>query len=332
MKRILSTSLLIAAVVVAFTGCLKDKGFDNHAYGINDPDTQPPGVGFPYGSNAKNDWGLDIGPGAQIVTNRLYVNLESGLPASSDVKVTLVDNTTALLNAYNTANGLSGSSAILPMPTAKYSFPSSLTIPAGGRNVQDVITLNNIVLGAPPGGLDANRQYAVGIKISAVDGGYKVAANLENLFMVFGIKNQYDGRYNMKGQNYHPSLNATFTGFTTTVEMHTTGPNSVKIYVPAFGGYYGPAWLGGVLNAFSSQEPEITVNPGTNAIVVTNSFPGGLTYGMGIGFNNAGYNSRWDPATKTMFFNYGYNLGAGGAFILGTTRAWIDTCIRTGPR
>jgi len=41
MKKILSTTTLIIALSVAFTSCLKDKGFENNEYGINDPDTQP---------------------------------------------------------------------------------------------------------------------------------------------------------------------------------------------------------------------------------------------------------------------------------------------------
>ena len=323
MKKILSSFLLIAVVAIAFTGCLKDKGFDNHTYGINDPDTQPPGVGFPFAANAKNDFGLDAGSTTnQFVNGLLYVNLEAGNPASSDVHVTLANTTTALLAAYNLANG----TAILPLPAAIYSFPTALTILAGATNTQVALTVTNTT------SLNPNNQYAVAITISAVDGGYKIADNLKNLFIIFGIKNQYDGKYNFKGQNYHPSANPNFTGFTTTVEMWTTGPNSVKIYWPAAGAFAGPSWLGG-LSYFGLQEPEITVNPSTNAITVQNTAAGAVTfYTMGMGFDNLGYNSRWVPGTKTMYFNYGYNLGPGGTFTLGTSREWIDTAIRTGPR
>lgn len=322
MKKILSSSLLVAVLAVAFTGCLKDKGFDNGTYGINDPDTQPPGVGFPFGVNAKNDIGVDLTNTPQTINGLAYVNLEAGNPASSDVHITLSNNTTALLTAYNAANG----TAILPMPTALYSFPTAMTIPAGARNAQVAITISDA------SGLNPNNQYAIGITIASVDGGYTIASNLKNLFIVIGVKNQYDGKYNMKGQNYHPSANPTFTGFQTSVEMWTTGPNKVKIYWPLAGAFAGPAWLGG-LSYFALQEPEITVNQSTNAITVQNTAAGATTfYAMGNGFNNLGYNSRWVPATKTMFFNYGYSLAANGDFILGTSREWIDTCIRTGPR
>ena len=57
MKKISITLALFTAMAFAFTGCLKDKGFENGEYGINDPDTQPPGVGFQFGSKSRNDYG-----------------------------------------------------------------------------------------------------------------------------------------------------------------------------------------------------------------------------------------------------------------------------------
>ncbi|MEI9909714.1 MAG: hypothetical protein WDO71_08565 [Bacteroidota bacterium] len=69
--------------------------------------------------------------------------------------------------------------------------------------------------------------------------------------------------------------------------MHTTGLNSVKMYVPEFGDYYHPGLFDGVLNAFGSQEPDYTINPTTNAVTVQNSFPGATTfYTMAPGFNS----------------------------------------------
>jgi Domain of unknown function (DUF1735) len=322
MKKIFLSSFLIIAVSFVFTGCLKDKGFDNFEYGINDPDTQPPGVGFPLGNKPKNDYGLDVTASTQSVTGLVYVNLESGSPAQANVTVSIMNNTTALLAAYNTANATS----IQALPAAVWNVASSLIIPAGGRSVQVPVNVTNTT------GLNPNLQYAVGITITAVSGGYKVADNLKNLFIVFGVKNQYDGKYTLKGQFYHPSSSPDYAWYSTTVQMHTTGPNSVKIYWPG-NGYYHPFLSGGSLVAFSSQEPEYTINAATNAVTVQNSFAGATTfYSMGIGFNNAGYNSRWVPAEKTIYANFGYNLGAGGTFSSASSRMWIDTLIRTGPR
>ncbi len=328
MKKI-TTILAIFVTTFVMTGCLKDKGFDNNTYGINDPDTQPPGVGFPLASKSKVDFGLDVSTSTQSVNDIVYVNLESGVAASSAINITLTNNTAALVSAYNTANGLTGTSAILALPPALYNVALSLTIPAGGRNVQVPVNVLNTT------SLDPNRQYAVGLTISAVDGGYKIATNLDDLLIVFGVKNAYDGKFSLKGRFHHPSGANPPATFSTNVEMQTTGPNSVKMYWPLAAAFASPMIFGGSLNYFGVQEPEFTVNPGTNSVVVQNVAAGAATfYVMGIGFDNAGYNSRWVPSTKTFYACWGYNLGAGGAYggDGSAARMWIDTLVWTGPR
>jgi hypothetical protein len=238
------------------------------------------------------------------------------------VHVTLTNNTTALVAAYNAANG----TAIQVLPTAIWSVPTALTIGAGSRNTQVAITVTNTT------GLNANLQYAVGLTISAVDGGYKIAENLKNLFIVFSVKNQYDGKYTMRGQFYHPSLQPDFGPHTFSVEMHTAGPNTVRLYWPLVAGYNTPLTSGGgPACCFANQELDIDVNPGTNAALFYNPLPG-PAYSPVVTHNANIYNNRWDPATKTFYGAWGYSLGAGGTVALGASRAWIDTLIRTGPR
>lgn len=322
MKKILSTTLLVTAMAVAFTGCLKDKGFENYTYGINDPDTQPPGVGFPFGSNAKNDYGLDVTASPQLVNGLVYVNLEAGNPASSAVNITISNNTTALVNAYNAANG----TAIQALPTAIWSVPTTLTIASGGRNTQAPITVTNTTA------LNSNLQYAVGLTITAVSGGYKIADNLKNLLIVFSVKNKYDGKYTMRGQFYHPSLQPDFGPHVFSVELHTSGPNSVRLYWPLVGGYNTPLTSGGgPACCFASQELSLNVNPATDAATPVNTSPGGLTYDPITTHNGNVYNNRWNDPTKVFYAAWGYFLGAGGTVGAGS-RAWIDTLTRTGPR
>jgi hypothetical protein len=327
MKKILVSSLIISILTFSLTSCLKDKGFENNEYGINDPDTQPPGVGFPFGSRAKNDLGVDVSGSPQTFNGLVYVNLEAGNPASSDVQVTLTNNTTALLNAYNTANGTS----IQALPTALYTIAPSLTIPAGARNNEVPIVISSTL------SLNPNIQYAIGLTISAVSGNYKIAENLKNLFVVIGVKNKYDGKYTMKGQFYHPSLQPDFGPHNFSVELHTSGPNSVRLYWPLVGGYNTPLTSGGgPACCFTAQELSLVVNTTTNAVTVVNSAVGaGITYQQVTGFGANTYNNRWNDASKTFYAAWGYNLPASGVINTppGTSaRAWIDTLIRTGPR
>lgn len=308
MKKILSISLFIAALAVAFTGCLKDKGFDNHTYGINDPDTQPPGVGFPFGANAKNSYGLNVTASAQIVNGFVYVNIESGVPASSDVHVTLINNTTSLLAAYNAANGTS----IVAMPTAVYSVATALTINAGGRNVEVPLTISNTT------GLNPNLQYAVGLTISAVDGGYKIADNLKNLFLVFSVKNKYDGKYRLKGYHNRPGLDLPYNEI---VNMETTGPNSVTMGWPANTSQYYSHPLNGGTNYYGSFTTNFIFN-GSDQLTAWDMTPWPTTVTPSV---QAGTNSRYDPATKIIYANYYYNGNPGA-------RQFWDTLTYIGPR
>lgn len=329
MKKIFNASLLLAALSLGFASCLKDKGFENYEYGINDPDTQAPGVGFSFGTSAKVDFGLDVSTSPQTVTGLTNVNMLTGVVPSSDVNVTITNNTTALLNAYNTANGTS----ILPMPTALYTIGSTLTIAAGQRFNDLPIVVSNTTT------LDPNRQYAVGLTISAVNGGYTIAGNMKNLLIVFGVKNAYDGKYTMRGRFFHPSLQPDFGPHTFNVELHTAGPSSVRLYWPLAGGFFTPLTSGGgPACCFASQTLGISVNTANNQAVAFNADPAGLIYDPVRSWNGNSYSAaaqRWDPATKTFYLAWGYNLPAGGNLPnppVNPVRCWIDTLIRTGPR
>ena len=324
MKKIILASALFTAMVIVFTGCLKDKGFDNHQYGINDPDSQPPGVGFALGATTKVGYGLDVTTSTQSVNGIVQVNLYAGPAAAADIHVTLSINN-ALITAYNTANG----TTVQVMPTAGYTLPLSLTIPAGGVNVLVPISVGNTT------GLNSNLSYAVALTITAVDGNLKIAENLKNLLIIFSVKNQYDGKYNMRGRFYHPANDPAFSPHLLFVELQTSGPNSVRLYWPLVGGYNTPLTVNGQpACCFAAQELSINVNPSTNAATAVNTAVGGTIVYDAISRYPPGtiLTNRWDPAAKIFYLSFGYNLGPGGTFVLGTSRAWIDTFIRTGPR
>ena len=313
MKKILSSSLILATLAVAFTGCLKDKGFDNHTYGINDPDTQPPGVGFPRGAIAKNTVGLDAGVGTnQAINDYVFVNLETGKPASADVHVTLVLND-ALRTAYNAANGTS----ILAMPPAFFNVSLNVLIPAGATGGQVPFNIPSTIP------LDPSSSYGVGFTISAVDGGYKIAENLKNLFLEFTLKNKYDGNYrldlNLKGWGaYGIADDNNFYQWPinpdgTSIFMITGGPNSVRMFDNwdfGFGDFIQVAFTTGGppgYTGFGATAPRFTFNTATNQLIdVSNDAPDD---GRGRKFNinpavvpPAG--NFWDPGTRKILASY----------------------------
>jgi len=158
-----------------------------------------------------------------------------------------------------------------------------------------------------PGALISNDLFQVGVEISA--------------------KNAYDGVYTLTWTNYHPASNPGYTGGTTEIEMQTTAANKVKLYWPLAGAFCAPSILNGGLSYFLAQEPEYTVNTSTNAVTVQNVASGATTfYNMAAGFN-----SRYDPSTKTIYAKWGYN-NPGGVFDPANTREWTQTAVYVRPR
>jgi len=329
MKKIFLASVLSTALVgLLLTGCLKDKGFDNHTYGINDPDTQPAGVGFPLGTGAKakNSYGLNVSASTQVVNDLVYVNLESGNPAPADIQVTLQINN-SVISSYNTANGAN----IQVLPTALYTIPSlTLTIPAGQRNVKVPVNVLSTI------SLNPNLAYGIGLSIVSATGNVVVAGNLKDLLIEFSIKNKYDGKYNLKGvHNRSPYL----FPFNLTVHMITTGPNSVALWNPARAEFAQPIGTapGTVSSYGEAVSPNFTFDP-------SGSGPGGSDLCSGVSLyvgsavtlamvtldNVADANpdgpivNRYERGTKVMYLTYQYNGN--------DLRRFYDTLTYTGAR
>lgn len=175
---------------------------------------------------------------------------------------------------------------------------------------------------------DLTKQYAIGYVITDAGSGAVASGDNKKILINVILKNKYDGKYQLDGAFYHPTSSPNYDPFTIDVELHTSGPNSVKLYVPDFGGYYGPGLFGGVLNAFGAQEPEITIDPVTNKATVQNSYSGAVTF-----YTMApNYDSHYDPAAKKIYVKYGYNYAAGPTFNPATNREWTYVFTYLGPR
>lgn len=307
MKKLIISFAVVGTVVLG--GCLKDKGFEDQKYGTQVENN--PGIAFPQAAS-----GITVSVNSQNTAQTLdgpVIAREADNQGSQDVRVTIQVN-----NALVTAAGLT------TLPTGSYTLSPSptVTIPAG-KSVSDQIkiTFNNTST------LDPNKTYGIGLSIASVDGSYKIAANQKNVVISINIKNKYDGKYTLRGQFYHPTpANQGF--FTFNVEMETSGPNSVKMYWPLADAYAHGWTSGGSPTFFGLQEPEYTIDPATNKVTVQNVAVGATTF-----YTMApNYNSRYDPATKTIYAKWGYNYSPGPVFNPAANREWTDTLIYVGPR
>ena len=316
MKRFkIQGSLLLAVTVVALAGCLKDKDFENGSRGIRIDGSQKfvelagPSTGF---------MNVDlIGSDADTTVNLAMVRLASAAPAEQDITVTL-ELDPALVAAYNAEHGTA-----YEIPAASlFTVPSlTVTIPKGERiGYLNLITQPNDLITA---------EYALGVRIASVsDPSVKISGNFNEQVVGLTIRNKYDGRYTLKFAFYHPTASPGYGTATTEVELHTSSANSVKIYYPTFGGYYHPILSGSSISAFGSQEPEFTIDPLTNKVTVQNAYPGAVTFYQMA----SGYDSRYDPATGTIYAKFGYNYDPGPTFNPANNREWTDTLIYIGPR
>ena len=237
------------------------------------------------------------------------INVEAGNAPSSDVHLTLVADPTIVTN-YNTANN--GNTQVLP--ATAYSFPTSVTIPAGKRFVSISVNIANTAT------LDATKEYGIGLRIASVDGGYVIARNLKNLFLAINIKNKYDGKYNIRGYHNRPGLDLPYN---TTVYMITSGPNSVSMWYPPPGpDTYAHPLNGNGWSYYGTFTANMIFNPTTNAITGWDWTPYPTTLPTAMG---PATTSRYDPATKMIYFNGYYNNNP-------SARAFYDTLRYLGKR
>lgn len=232
------------------------------------------------------------------------------------------------LTTYNTENGTDylqlAESSFTPVPglgiTAKGGGQYDVTFAPGVTNIPFSITINSATWNFA----GVNAAYFT----IANANGKGVKSGKGEMMSAVGVKNKYDGTYRLDGAFYHPSSSPGYDPFTINVEMHTSGPDKVKLYVPDFGGYYSPGLFAGVLNAFGAQEPEFTIDPITNQVTVQNAAAGAATF-----YQMApGYDSHYDPVAKKIYAKWGYNYSPGPVFNPATNREWTDVFTYLGPR
>lgn len=232
MKKILGLSFLALAIVG--TGCLKDKGFEDQNYGLQVQDSRA--VSFPQSRSVSSIlYGIVSSVNPDTLVGPI-VGLEVPEVQSTDTHITLgVDD--ALVTADPN---------LTVMPASEYSIDFNRIIRAGQRfDTLSLITLHSA-------NLNPNLIYGIGLTIVSADNGFVVASNMKTLVLKFGVKNKYDGVYEVT-----PGIGSTIGGFSDlqggaaytanfpqTIRLVTTGPSSVDVqrYLNVTG---TPIWMPG---------------------------------------------------------------------------------------
>jgi hypothetical protein len=295
MYKMRMMSLILAGLVVTSTGCLKDKGFENGEYGINDANNSPAGLGFNKGVSYKVNIGLDLSSSSQTISNQATIMLMSSTPAQSDISVTLeVDPT--IIDNYNNTYGTS----IEALDPAMYNISSlTVVIPRGAKQVDLPIEIPSTAT------LDANSTYGIGVRIASADAGYVLSSNMRELLISIGLKNRWDGVYELTG--YHNRTPYTFP-YDVEMNMETYGPSDVIFFWPDVDDYGHPIGVapGSVSWYGTAVQPVVSFDLATDLVTnVYNVGAGGPPITM---FTGAGSGvSRYDASTKTIYVSWNYN-------------------------
>lgn len=223
-----------------------------------------------------------------------------------ETKVKVIVNP-VIVTEYNAANGTS----YTPVPAAAFSLAANrYTLTPGQRKVMVRAAVRPSAL------LDAS--YAVGLSIAEMSGG-EISSIGKSVVVFISIKNDYDGIYSIKGYSDIPGT--PYTGQFTVpcseaLEVATSSANSVFIAPTQ------PVADGASFVYISNLLPDIQFDLTTNKVSGVSARAGGIDL---IFPYDPAYNSRYDPATKTIYVKYGVAPAGSGRYI-------IDTLTYCGPR
>lgn len=297
--RLINTNLLVSAIAcIVFTGCLKDKDFDDGSIqSTHTNGTTPQVIEIKLTAlNASNFFTLAVDNSTNDTTIDLVpINLATSNGAPQDLHVTVSLDST-LVDAYDTTNATNYATP----PSGIFTIVNpEVTIPKGSHTgyVQIKFKPSDFLGGS----------WALGFRITAIqESGYTISGNLSTGITVIVVKNQYDGTYHSTGYVYHPSAPRSLN---LVKDLTTVSANSVAC---GFGD------LGG-----SGYVALLTIDPVTNKVSISDYSTGIPIVGFdnGLPTTNPGYTPQWDgsskcnntydPATKTFYLRMGY-LGSTG--------------------
>jgi hypothetical protein len=295
--KIIGSFLLLSGVMLA-TGCKK----------VETPD--PMGgagttiVKLPSEENYNIAF-VELKSGAQTIN---LLELRRDIPNEGELNKTMkivVKEDQEIINAYNVQNGTN----YLALPATSYTADpanpksgSTYTVSmAPGEFVKQLkVTFPNATV------LDPNERYAVGLALVSADQGGKISEVLKYCLVEVGVKNKYDGHYEVTGSMVDLTSAALTGKYPFEADLETVDANTVLMYHTGapFTGYYHPILNGTTVSAYGNYAVTIEFNENT----IVDMYNG---YGQGAGnrwgFLDATGVNTFDPATKTIKMKYTMN-------------------------
>ncbi len=287
MKKVLSSFLLLSTVFLF--SCTKER--DRLAVA---QDGAVPALSF--GLNVNNPISLELIPGASP-TNDTAINVFYSGTGNGAIDVNVATDN-SVVDAYNLAH----MDSIQPAPPSTYTFPGTITIPAGSHEGTGIFSVNIADL------TNFGTRFAIGLTITnpgAQSGG-------KSLLIFLTGRNKYDGLYTLTGFTSHPTV----TSLTGPVGPYADVPLITLSDYSVVLGIAHP-WANGSNSQLPPGYEPIYTIAADNSVTVSNS--------TGIEQVDLTYDNHYDPATKTIYAKW-YYTGTGG------DRIFTDTLVYTGPR
>jgi hypothetical protein len=282
--------------VVGLSSCLKNKN-EQPDFSTATPVVELP-VDAPRGDGSPNYLDAAFAQADAPSDYFFYVNYAANEANDRDIKVTLqVDPT--IITRYNN-NDSDASNNLTIVPSAAFTMPLTVTIPAGQRKVQIPVKFVSTLL---------NPDIRYGLPVTITDAsGVTISKNFTSLVVRVAVKNRYDGIYSYTGSLFRGGANdgldgPVISGVTTTLITDGATANSFDMHWANGGG------VGGIDNT------GLRVDPLTNKVTVYSKANAALQ-------NTPGFDNRYDPATRTFYLSFQWSA----------TRAATLTFKYIGPR
>lgn len=259
----------------------------------------------------------------------LKVNIASPNALGVATKVTLVlDNT--LITAYNTAKGLTGAAAAIPVPTAALTVASyDVTIPAGQREADWSFTIDANQL---PNSIST--MYLLPVRIQSAENSVVVSGNFGTKLVRVLARNKFDGIYTVTGTLTDLGA-ATITGnYPMTIKLVTSSSFTCTVEEPAAAAYGSPPIFhsiksGGAFSVYGSFGMVITFDASNNVASMINYYGQPASNGRSAALDALGVN-KYDPAAKKVTVKY--NMFQPSVIPVGPRVIFDEVWTYTGPR
>lgn len=244
-------------------------------------------------SSTYPEFHIDLGSLANGASANFNINVSySGADvAPQDITVNLsLDQAT--LTTYNSQNGTN-----FEIPSSDiFSLPTSVVIKKGAHVGQVQVTIKNT------SNFDFNASYALPIKIASTSMG-TVSANFGKAVYSFGLRNIYDGTYdlhiNTVGWGAYGIADGTPMEWGN-IGMVTSGANSLIFDA----GSQVAFTSSGSQTGFGATNPQFTFDPATNLLIEVKNLVADDGRGRAFKLNPAVTDSRYDPSSKTIYAAY----------------------------